>query len=359
MSNELAVVHSLPPAVVSSSAGTHLVDMANMVAIIARSGLAPNGLKNPEQMMVAAWHGQRIGLDTLAAIQSVAVINGRPTLWGDGLLATCQRSRVFDHERFKEWFEGEGDSMIAYCECARVGCPVVRDEFSVADARRAGLWGKSGPWSAYPKRMLKLRARSFALRDTFADVLMGFCAAEEMIDVEAEEVRPKSAPVSASAISEPEKPEANVARAELAARAEANAKNAAVEAVGKAASFLGVAESRILARLGITSAAEMTPELREQLRGLAGDVKSQGVDAVFPPLVAPNPAPEPADPGDDFPAEAGFTPPMEAMVTRYLRQLGPEVSEKMIRQIVSRNSVAGMPDADSIESEIESLGGGE
>jgi predicted ATPase len=52
----------------------------------------------------------------------------------------------------------------------------------VADAKKAGLWGKTGPWSQYSKRMLQLRARGFALRDAFPDVLKGLVTAEEAQD---------------------------------------------------------------------------------------------------------------------------------------------------------------------------------
>ena len=54
--------------------------------------------------------------------------------------------------------------------------------FTVGDAIRAGLWKKAGPWTMYPKRMLQMRARSFALRDAFPDVLRGLVATEEVED---------------------------------------------------------------------------------------------------------------------------------------------------------------------------------
>jgi hypothetical protein len=73
--------------------------------------------------------------------------------------------------------------MTAYCEAKRRGYerPTLTS-FSVADAKKAGLWGKSGPWTQYPKRMLQLRARGFALRDAFPDVLKGLVTAEEAQD---------------------------------------------------------------------------------------------------------------------------------------------------------------------------------
>jgi len=64
----------------------------------------------------------------------------------------------------------------------RKGRKPVETRFSVEDAKRAGLWGKGGPWTAYPKRMLQMRARGFALRDAFPDVLKGMISVEEAQD---------------------------------------------------------------------------------------------------------------------------------------------------------------------------------
>jgi hypothetical protein len=53
----------------------------------------------------------------------------------------------------------------------------VERSFTVADAKQAKLWGKVGhsgkptPWVLYPKRMLQMRARSWCLKDLFADVI--------------------------------------------------------------------------------------------------------------------------------------------------------------------------------------------
>jgi hypothetical protein len=79
--------------------------------------------------------------------------------------------------------EGEGDSLTAVCEAKRQGYPAPSvSRFSVTDAKKASLWGKTGPWTQYPSRMLQLRARGFALRNAFADALRGLVTAEEAQD---------------------------------------------------------------------------------------------------------------------------------------------------------------------------------
>src|SRR3546814_15381125 len=50
------------------------------------------------------------------------------------------------------------------------------------DAKKAGLAGKQGPGSQYPQRMRQMRARAWAMRDGFADVLKGIGIAEEVRD---------------------------------------------------------------------------------------------------------------------------------------------------------------------------------
>jgi hypothetical protein len=150
--------------------------------MVSASEFAPKEFKGkPESCLLAIQHGSEVGLSPMQSLQSIAVINGRPTIWGDAALALVQASPVCEYVR--EYTEGEGDGLVAVCEAKRKGYPqptVVR--FSMADAKRAGLAGKTGPWSQYPARMLTLRARGFALRNAFADALRGLITAEEAQD---------------------------------------------------------------------------------------------------------------------------------------------------------------------------------
>lgn len=148
---------------------------------VVKAGMAPKGLDTAEKAMVAIMHGLEVGMTPMAALQSIAVVNGRPTIWGDGAIGLVRGSGKL--EWIKERIEGEGDNMVAICEVKRKGEPAQEPaRFSVADAKKAGLWGKQGPWQQYPKRMLAMRARAFALRDGFADVLRGLSITEEVQD---------------------------------------------------------------------------------------------------------------------------------------------------------------------------------
>lgn len=158
-------------------------DMWRFAVAVSKSGMAPKGMETAEACFVALQMGAELGLTPMASLQNIAVINGRPSVWGDGMLAVCRSSGAFDESAFVESLTGAGDAMTACCTVRRLprGNAVTR-EFSVAKAKRAGLWGKSGPWTQYPERMLQMRARAFALRDTFTDVLRGFKCAEEMYE---------------------------------------------------------------------------------------------------------------------------------------------------------------------------------
>jgi len=150
-----------------------------IASALAQSGMTPQGFKTPETCFVAIMAGAELGLPPFQSLQSFAIINNRPTLWGDALMAVV-RTNGF---KVREWLEGEGEAMTAYCEVTRPdNGDTAEASFSVDDAKTAGLWKKAGPWQSAPKRMLKMRARSFAIRDGAADVLRGFQIREEVED---------------------------------------------------------------------------------------------------------------------------------------------------------------------------------
>lgn len=161
-----------------------LGELMQFSRMVANSGLAPKDFKTPESIMLAVQHGLELGLSPLQALQGTCVINGRVTIFGDLALAIVKSHPAC--EDVIEKFENgkDDDAKAAICEVHRKGnLPVVR-KFSVGQARKAGLWGKAGPWSQYPHRMLQMRARSWALRDSFPDALKGVGVSEEVRDIE-------------------------------------------------------------------------------------------------------------------------------------------------------------------------------
>ena len=163
-------------------APANLTEAISFSEMLAKSQMVPKAYQNkPEDVLVAVQWGYELGLAPLQALQNIACINGKPSVYGDAAMALVQNSVIC--ENIEEYFEGEGTANpTAVCVAHRKNRTPITAKFSVEDARRAGLWGKQGPWTAYPKRMLQMRARGFALRDAFPDVLKGLITVEEASD---------------------------------------------------------------------------------------------------------------------------------------------------------------------------------
>jgi len=162
--------------------------------MIADSDFAPKDYKGkPGNVLIAMQMGHELGLKPMQAIQNIAVVNGRPMVWGDAALALVRGNPECGYVR--EGMEGtikDGDAN-AYCEVKR-GNEIIRREFSVKQAAQASLIGKAGTWTQYPERMLQLRARGFALRDSFPDVLKGIYIEGEIVEEPEQTIEHKEPP---------------------------------------------------------------------------------------------------------------------------------------------------------------------
>jgi hypothetical protein len=166
-----------------------------MAQLFAKSDLVPKDYKDrPENCLTAMQMGAELGFKPMQSLQGIAVINGRPSVWGDALWALVQSCPVVidSHETF------DTATMTATCMIHRRGRahPTVQ-RYSQADAVVSGLWKKTGPWTQYPQRMLQMRARAFCARDAIPDYLKGLGVAEEVRDIEIDmgnaEVVPRAA----------------------------------------------------------------------------------------------------------------------------------------------------------------------
>lgn len=160
---------------------TSIKDLERLCSLVIASGLAPSSFNSPAKVAVAIQSGAEIGLTPMQSLQSMYVTNGKVTLWGDAIPGLIRASGTCEY--IKEWYEGDGDKLTAICEGKRSDTgEVLTRSFSVEDAKQAMLWGKAGPWKSYSKRMLQMRARSWAARDLWADVLRGMQIKEEVDD---------------------------------------------------------------------------------------------------------------------------------------------------------------------------------
>jgi hypothetical protein len=163
----------------SKFAPQDFTELLKFAEIAANTNLVPKDFKNkPHDILIACQMGAELGLAPMQSIQNIAVVNGRPSLWGDAVIAII--SAHPDCEDITEEFNDS--TMTATCTVKRKGRSKVIRSFSQNDAQKAGLWGKGGTWQTYPKRMLQMRARGFACRDSFADALRGLITVEEAQD---------------------------------------------------------------------------------------------------------------------------------------------------------------------------------
>jgi len=262
-----------------------------LAGYIAASGLAPKGYENkPQAVLVAMAMGAEVGLGPLASLQNIAVINGRPSLWGDAMLAVCMAHAEW--EGYDEQAPDDKNLRTATCTVKRRGMKPVTRTFSMNDAKQAGLDGKQGPWTQYPKRMLQLRARAFALRDAFADALRGIACAEESQDVLDVAVvdppradAPPPAPSRVEALKQAVAAEAAPpAGADTASVAEAFADGTPTEASPAPAPALDLEPADAIASLNTMARGNGTPQsqaLSAEVKRLAGAaLKAAGITRI-------------------------------------------------------------------------------
>ncbi len=159
----------------------NVADVLDYSGLVVSAGMAPKG-KTKEQVAVSIIAGAQLGLNPFASMQNVAVINGMPSVWGDALVGLVMASGQLEDIK-TEYLPNQKDCVGVQVTISRKGVksPFV-GTFSVTQAKAAGLWGKPGPWTQYPQRMMFNRARAFALRDAFPDVIKGLRIAEEEMD---------------------------------------------------------------------------------------------------------------------------------------------------------------------------------
>ena len=158
---------------------TSFSELQTYAQLIANSSFCPKAMKGKAgDVLIAIQMGGEVGLSPVQALQNIAVINGRPSIYGDAAMALVQAHPACEDvvESFDE------DTMTATCIVTRKGQKPHTSTFSRKDAEKAHLWGKQGPWTEYTRRMLQMRARGFALRDKFPDALKGLITQEEAQD---------------------------------------------------------------------------------------------------------------------------------------------------------------------------------
>jgi hypothetical protein len=184
--------------------------------MVVMAGLAPKALVGKKTgddatsaVAISIMAGAELGLPPMVALRSFTVIGGRPALYGDGIINVARRSKKAAYIRTGY----DIDRNVGWCEAKRADTgETKRVEFSIQDAKRAGLWDdrptvkkqdwntkqwnevpNEAPWFRYPQRMQQWRAAGYCLRELFADVLGGITDEYEAREIAGEIYEPEAA----------------------------------------------------------------------------------------------------------------------------------------------------------------------
>jgi hypothetical protein len=151
------------------------------------AGMVPKAYGNhPGAVLLIMQACAQLQIPIHVGLSNLTFVNGRFGIMGDLAHALVLRSGLLKKGTdIRVVYTGERDKPDWTCTVSVHRADQAEPKsssFSMADATRAGLAGKSGPWKEYRERMLYYRALGFLVRDVFPDVLMGFYTKEELDD---------------------------------------------------------------------------------------------------------------------------------------------------------------------------------
>ncbi len=150
-------------------------------SLLVKSGMLPTGIKTPEAAIAIALKGRELGIPMMQAFAHIHIINGKPTISAELMLALIHRNcpgAVIDYL--------ENTDQRCTIEARRPGGKTATFGFSMEDARKADLANK-GPWKSYPGAMLRARTIAIVARALFPDAIMGCSYTPEELGAEVNE----------------------------------------------------------------------------------------------------------------------------------------------------------------------------
>lgn len=132
---------------------------------------------NPHKIYAALVYGKEIGLKLMQSLQSIYVIGGKVALYGDVIKGLCIKTG--EVEDIKEYVDEAGNNV---CLIKRKGYSEVRGVYTKEQYAKNKKKNDSVVWQNYPDRMRQLKARNFACRDAFPDVMAGIYDREADFD---------------------------------------------------------------------------------------------------------------------------------------------------------------------------------
>lgn len=149
-------------------------EIDKMGTAVAKSGLF--GIKKAEEFIALALIAQAEGRHPAIVARDYHIINGKPTLKADAILARFQEAG--GSIKWKKL-----DDTIAQAEFAHPSSGAITLDWTIERAKTAGVTGNP-TWSKYPRAMLRARLISEGVRTMFPAVLCGVYTPEEVQDME-------------------------------------------------------------------------------------------------------------------------------------------------------------------------------
>lgn len=159
------------------------------------------GVTTTEQAMAIMAKGYEMGLTLTASFEFISVIQGKPTLSPRGALALVQQSELLTGIKIEDLKDAQGNPSACRVWMRRRSGFEYTAEFTMEDAKRAGLVKPDGAWATYPANMLRWRAVGYAIDVVFPDVTGGMKRADEFgatVDVGGNVVDATWTPVSSA-----------------------------------------------------------------------------------------------------------------------------------------------------------------
>jgi hypothetical protein len=148
-----------------------------LASTLVKSGLLPSAIKSPEAALVIILTGRELGLAPLQALRSISVVEGKPTLSADLLLALAYKSGLCTGYEILELTDEK-----CVVQISRNGQVKPPYSYTIEEARKAGLANRPN-WQRHTKAMLRARATSAACRAYFPDVVLGLYTPDELEDL--------------------------------------------------------------------------------------------------------------------------------------------------------------------------------
>lgn len=150
-----------------------LDDVARVASIAARSGLAR--CSKPEEAAIILMTGMELGLTPMQSLRGIYIVEGRPVLAADTMVAIVTRSGACRY-----WRTIETTAERCEIHTQRVDDDTIyRRVWTMDDAKRAGLSGK-GTWAKYPTAMLRHRCAADMAREIYPEILLGMYDPDEI-----------------------------------------------------------------------------------------------------------------------------------------------------------------------------------